>query len=181
MADLLTAEQYALLSKPEDGTRDELHRGNVVQWPLPGGRHGYCVGRTARILDDHCELHSFPGHLCVGSGIIVERGPDTVLAPAVSMWTKTKLAELSHRYPEIPPDLLVEVMDGYGETEEQVAFKIDAYLRFRVPLVWFVYPEDRSVHVYRSLPKRLILGENDTLTGDPVLPGFSCLVRELFP
>jgi Uma2 family endonuclease len=55
------------------------------------------------------------------------------------------------------------------------------YLALNVRLIWIVDPEDRSVTVYRPGHPVVVLGENDTLTGEDVLPGFTCRVGELFP
>jgi hypothetical protein len=41
-------------------------------------------------------------------------------------------------------------------------------------------PEDRTVTVYRSLDEARLLHESATLSGEDVLPGFSCRVAELF-
>jgi len=43
-----------------------------------------------------------------------------------------------------------------------------------------VVPREKSVTVYRSLTDTERLTAADTLLGDPVLPGFSCLVAKLF-
>ena len=58
--------------------------------------------------------------------------------------------------------------------------KVEDWLEACVKLVWVVYPERRTVVVYRSLADVRVLREGDTLTGEPALPGFRCPVRELF-
>ena len=47
-------------------------------------------------------------------------------------------------------------------------------------LVWQVYPDTRTVEVYTDPDTFTTLGEDDTLTGDPVLPGFTLSVRRWF-
>jgi Uma2 family endonuclease len=59
--------------------------------------------------------------------------------------------------------------------------KVRHYLARGVALVWVVDPEDRSVTVYRSLQHATILSEKEILSGEDVLPGFQCLVSDLFP
>jgi Uma2 family endonuclease len=46
--------------------------------------------------------------------------------------------------------------------------------------LWIIEPELRTVTVYRSLQKARILTANDTLSGEKVVPGFTCQVAELF-
>jgi Uma2 family endonuclease len=51
----------------------------------------------------------------------------------------------------------------------------------RFPLIWMVYPEDRTVMVYPLGQKQFILTSDDIITAENVLSGFSCKVAELFP
>lgn len=59
--------------------------------------------------------------------------------------------------------------------------KIELYFRVNVRLVWVVIPEMRTVRVCRPSGSDARLHEQDTLTGEDVVPGFQCLVRDLFP
>jgi Uma2 family endonuclease len=57
--------------------------------------------------------------------------------------------------------------------------KVSEYLAAGVECVWIVAPQARHVRVY--YPDRgLILNENDELSGDPIIPGFRCSLKELF-
>jgi Uma2 family endonuclease len=61
-----------------------------------------------------------------------------------------------------------------------MADKIGEYVENGVPLVWVVDPAQATVTVYRSLTDTQRLSSGDTLSGEPVLPGFSCRVSEFF-
>lgn len=77
------------------------------------------------------------------------------------------------------PDLAVEIKspdDTITEMRETAAY----YLANGSRLVWLVYPHYRLVEVYRLDADVEILGEEDTLTGGDVLPGFALPVREVF-
>lgn len=77
------------------------------------------------------------------------------------------------------PDLAVEIKsptDTITEMRETAAY----YVANGSRLVWLVYPNYRLVEVYRPAADVEILGEDDTLTGDDVLPGFTLSVRVLF-
>ena len=54
------------------------------------------------------------------------------------------------------------------------------WLRHGVRLVWVAYPDTRTVDVYRQDGTTITFFEDDTLDGDPVLPGFTLPVREVF-
>lgn len=83
----------------------------------------------------------------------------------------------------VAPDLAIEVISP-GDTAEKVEEKIGEYLGAGVPLVWVAYPGTRSVRVHRprnsSNGAVSSLSQDDTITGENVLPGFSCGVREFF-
>ena len=63
----------------------------------------------------------------------------------------------------------------------EVDEKVDEYLRAGIRLVWVVFPDTKTIHVYRSDQEMRRLTESDQLTGEDVLPGFSYDVSELFP
>jgi hypothetical protein len=54
------------------------------------------------------------------------------------------------------------------------------YLANGSRLVWLIYPNYRLVEVYRLAADVEILGEEDSLTGGDVLPGFALPAREVF-
>ncbi len=54
------------------------------------------------------------------------------------------------------------------------------YFEAGVKLVWYVYPQTRTVRVYTALERMLELGEDQTLHGGDVLPGFSVQIRDWF-
>jgi Uma2 family endonuclease len=80
----------------------------------------------------------------------------------------------------IPPDLAVEVVSP-NDSVPELNLKIEEYLRAGVKLVWVVDPEIRTLDIYRSDGTTQRLRENDQLTGEDVVPGFSCQVALLLP
>lgn len=83
----------------------------------------------------------------------------------------------------ISPDLAVEVLSP-GDLAYEVEDKVVAYLNAGVPLVWVVNPSTRSVRIRRprssSLGTASELASGDIISGDDILPGFSCKVDEFF-
>jgi Uma2 family endonuclease len=57
---------------------------------------------------------------------------------------------------------------------------VDEYLEAGVELVWVVNPATRSVRVHRADGTVADFGEDDEITGEQVIPGFCCRVREFF-
>jgi Uma2 family endonuclease len=79
----------------------------------------------------------------------------------------------------IPPDLAVEVVSNDLHTE--IDGKVGEYLEVGVPLVWVINPETRSATVYHPDGSARRLREDQELDGEGVLPGFRCVIRDLFP
>jgi Uma2 family endonuclease len=79
----------------------------------------------------------------------------------------------------IIPDLAIEVISP-NDLGYEIDAKVQECLTAGVRLVWVIYPESRTVCVYRPDEPGTILRENDVLDGEDVLPGFRCRVGDLF-
>jgi len=77
------------------------------------------------------------------------------------------------------PDLAVEVLSP-SNTAGEMEQKRREYFAGRARLVWQVYPDTRRVRVYTSVDHFDEVGEDGTLTGGEVLPGFTLSVRRWF-
>jgi Uma2 family endonuclease len=80
----------------------------------------------------------------------------------------------------IAPDLAAEVLSPNDEAGE-INEKIEEYLAAGIPLVWIIDPENEIVFIHRKDGSVTKLHKNDDLSGEDILPGFSCNVAELFP
>lgn len=86
---------------------------------------------------------------------------------------------LPRGYIDGPPDLAVDVVaqdDHPGDVQK----KVDEWLAAGAE-VWVLYPRTRTVRRHEAGKEVQVLHEDDVLTGDPLLPGFTCRVRDLFP
>jgi Uma2 family endonuclease len=81
--------------------------------------------------------------------------------------------------PNVVPDLAVEVLSR-SNTPHEMARKRDEYFRAQVRLVWEIDPRARTVRVYTAADRYQDFTAADTLTGDPVLPGFIVSLAQLF-
>jgi Uma2 family endonuclease len=80
----------------------------------------------------------------------------------------------------VVPNLAVEVVSP-SNTFVEIDQKILEYFDAGVKAVWVIATETRRVHVYDSPNQSHVLGVDETLLGDPVLPGFKLPLHELFP
>lgn len=175
---LLTATEFAKLPDPPDGSRDELVRGQVViVGAIPTARHGRTCAKVNRVLGKYEEAAKL-GRVVMRSGIILRRNPDTVRGPDLSYFSFDRLPTIPDDYMEVPPELVVEVLEK-NETPPSVVERVRDFLDFGVPLIWLVDPEARIVTVYAGSMRGTEYDEADTLDGGTVLPGFSCLVADL--
>jgi len=105
-----------------------------------------------------------------------------VRMPDVAFVSWSRLPE--HRVPTDPiphlvPDLAVEVLSE-SNTKREMARKREEYFSAGVRLVWIVDPTGCTVTVYTQPEQCSVLGQDQILDGDQVLPGFTLSVRNLF-
>ena len=115
------------------------------------------------------------------SGVLLDRENNVVREPDIAFFSAEKLppGEVVAGYYEVVPDLVAEIASP-GDSNAEVNDKCRMWLSYGVPLVWELHPQWRSVSLHRPGRPIAILGENDTLDGGDVLPGFSILVRAIF-
>jgi len=81
--------------------------------------------------------------------------------------------------PALAPDLAVEVLSE-GNTEAEMRRKLHDYFTAGVRLVWYVDPRTKTARSYTAEDQCVELGEQQSLTGGEVLPGFELPLGELF-
>ncbi len=176
---LMTADQFMEM---EDEGLHELVRGEVIEVALPDFRHGVICSKIDRRLGNYGEESGFGYTLCNDSAVRTERGPDTVRGADVAFYSNARLplGPDIPALPDIPPDLVVEVASPSNRRNE-ILQKVSEYLEVGVLMVWVVYPEQRTVAIYRpDDPIPVVLSGADILENLPELPGFRCPVAELF-
>lgn len=83
--------------------------------------------------------------------------------------------------PEVYPDLAVEVLSP-GNTKREMAEKRRGYFEAGTSVVWMVDPATRTVaiHLPEDPENPRLVSEDETIAGDPVLPGFAVQVAKFF-
>jgi Uma2 family endonuclease len=179
----MTAEEFcAWVQRPENEDRRwELVRGELIEMPREGRRHGFVCAGLAYLLQTHSRQQGCGYALCNYPGIVLERNPDTVRGPDVVFIEKSKPYEelATTGWIEEMPELTVEVLSP-NDQPNQVTRRVNDFLRAGVRMVWVVDPETRKVAVHRALRPPFTLDGDQQLTGDDVLPDFRCRVSDLF-
>ncbi len=178
----MTADEFwEWCSRPEN--RDglyELARGEVVEMPSPGEQHGsLCMWIGYRLMNYVVQRGS--GGVCANdTGLLVERGPDTVRGPDLMLFDESRpLDQLSRKYSTRIPRLVVEVLSP-TDRWSRIALRVGQYLARGVSIVWVVDPEERTVTIHRPNELPQVREEQHELTGNGVLENFSLKVADLF-
>ena len=169
---LLTAEQLLDMSIPDKHV--ELVRGVLVVREPPGGRHGRIAMNFAVELGMHVRTHQLGVVYAAETGFTLSRRPDTVRAPDVAFISRDRLPSPEPTgYPELGPDLVVEVLSP-GDRPGEVLAKIADWLSAGTRLVWVIDPDRRKARIYRDDGSEAIVAADEALDGENVVPGFSC-------
>jgi len=157
----------------------ELDRGMLVPIMPGGAEHSVVCGTVTVILGSYVKKHRLGRILGNDPGFILHRNPDTLRGPDVAFIPTMKLEGLPKGFIPGSPDLAVEVVGPDGSMTEAL-HKTAQYLEKGTRLVWIVDCKRRRVVVYREGGDIQTLGEAEALSGEDVVPGFTCQVADLF-
>jgi Uma2 family endonuclease len=176
----LTAEEFG--RRPDPGYPEELVRGEIVAMPQPGARHGEVCGQAYFLLRLHVEQQDLGRVLSNDSGVITERGPDTVRGADVAYYSYARMPKgpAPDGYPASSPDLVVEVRSP-SERWVDLHRKIGEYLDASVRAVIVLEPEQRTALVFTPEAVPIPLGPEDELALPEVLGDFRVPVGRFFP
>ncbi len=118
-----------------------------------------------------------------GADGMMKLQPGLIRIPDVSFVCKARMKAANIRpwskLEPLVPDLAVEVLSR-GNTEKEMDQKLTDYFDAGVQLVWYVDPRPQTVTVYHSPEKFEVITPPAQLVGDPVLPGLTISLTELF-
>lgn len=176
-APLRTAED--LLQFQDPGKTAELVRGVLVVREPPGTRHGAKAARLTVRVGAFVEQHALGEVFAQDTGFKIATDPDTVRAPDVAFVARDRLEQITDEgYAELAPDLVAEILSP-SDRPGDVLEKVGQWLSAGARLVWVLDPERGQVRVYRADGSVTVLGLNEMLDGEDVLPGFQCPVRDI--
>ncbi len=104
---------------------------------------------------------------------------DRIMKPDVAFVSTARLDVDEDKTFPIPPDLAIEVISP-TDVHYRIVRKVFDYLDAGTRLVWVLDPVAKTVTVYRSENDIETLTRESLLTGEEVVPGFTCPVGQLF-
>ncbi len=176
-----TAYTPADLLLLRDGDNYELVNGQLVERHM-GFNAGRIGARIIGLLDPFVlqnrlgtVVNADSGYQCFPGTAGKVRRADLSFISASRLPTEAE----TEGHCRIHPDLVVEVVSPNDEFEDVVE-KVEEWLGAGVRLAWLVSPRTRTIWVFRRDGSGILLREKDELTGEDVLPGFRCAIREIF-
>jgi Uma2 family endonuclease len=116
-----------------------------------------------------------------GTGFILQNG--ACRAPDASWFKREKFEHLTReereRIGRFSPDFVVELR-AHTERVSQLCEKMLEYMQNGVSLGWLIDPIERRVYVYRPNEELVILDNPASVSGDPLLPGFTLDLTEIW-
>lgn len=171
----LTSEQFEQLCRSNPDIKFErTPTGELVVLSPTGGETGnrnielagdfVLWNRQAKlgILFDSSTCFKLPG-----GG---DRSPDVAWVEQ-SRWAALT-PEQRRKFPPICPDFVLELLSPTDNLKLTQA-KMQEYLNSGAQLGWLLNPDDKQVEIYRPEQAVEILNAPDTLSGKPVLSGFT--------
>lgn len=149
---------------------------SIIAANIIGEIRPYLKGKKiGRVFDNSNEYRYLPRVVKNVKELQPHRRPD------VSFVSQERLPTRLRPYFEIAPDFAVEVVSPTDKASE-IELKVKEYQRYKVRLIWIIYPISRSIDVYRLQEglrlQRYLVG--DELSGEEVIPGFTIKVSDIF-
>ena|SRR5689334_8872229 len=175
---ILSADELLYLSLPDK--QAELVRGRLVVREPPGYRHGVVAFAIAARMGEFVHANDLGIVVAAETGFKLFSNPDTVRAADAAFLHRDRAPDPPPPgYLALAPDLAVEVVspnDSAGEIQAKVGDWLTAGSR----LVWVIDPGRKRAVVYRPDGSVDLLGDQDALNGEDVLPGFSCSLSDVW-
>jgi Uma2 family endonuclease len=157
----------------------ELIDGTLVEKTV--GTHEALLAMVlGRLLANFVEEHDLG--IVMGPDAMQRVAQDQIRIPDVAFyaWERFPNRKIpAGSYLEVAADLAVEIISP-SNTKKEMTTKLIEYFAAGSRLVWYVYPQQREVHVYTSAADGSVFGINGMVAGGHVLPGFELPLRKLF-
>jgi Uma2 family endonuclease len=160
----ITLEKF--LQLPETKPASEYIDGEIIQKPMPKGRHSRLQGKLCAVINQTIEAqkiaYAFPELRCSFGGRSIV--PDV----AIFLWQRISLTS-TNEVPDnfdLPPDWTIEILSPEQKANKVIG-NILHCLNHGSRLGWFIDPDDLSVLAFLPNRQPILLQGSESL---PVLP-----------
>ena len=178
----LTEDQLLELSSINRDLRLELTaRGDLIVMPPAGGEIGERNAELTMQLGVWAKRD--------GTGVIFDSStgftlPNGAISSPDAAWVERSrlealTAEQRRKFLPLCPDFAIELRSPTDRLNV-LQDKMQEYLDNGMRLGWLIDPEQRRVYVYRPETSVQQLENPETISGDPILPGFVLDLREIW-
>ncbi|MEC4815072.1 MAG: Uma2 family endonuclease [Scytonema sp. PMC 1069.18] len=161
---ILTLEEFLVL--PETKPASEYIDGQIIQKPMPQGKHSTIQGELCSTINSVVKVKkmgwAFPELRCTFSGRSIV--PDV----AVFSWTRLPLDEngdIANTF-AAAPDWIIEILSP-EQSHTKVTKKILHALNHGTQMGWLIDPEERFIAVYPAGKQPLPFEDNDAILPVP--------------
>ena len=178
----LTEEQFLRLCSDNPDLRMELTaKRELIIMPPTGGDTGMLNFRIVQRFGNWVDIDGMGVPFDSSTGFLLPNG--AVRSPDISWVLGARWDALTDgeraKCPPICPDFVLELRSP-SDRLAVAQDKMTEYMDNGVRLGWLIDPDTKRVYVYRPGQSVETLEEPDTVSGDPVLPGFVLDMRELW-
>jgi len=174
----VTAQDFEELLRSGERWLD-LTGGRLIRLEPPDEQHGNVVFNLSKAVAAYLRKHR-EAVACFDVGLWLSREPDTIHCPAMCCFKSSdRFTEVDKLVSESRPDLVVEI-GSTADRREGLRDRLADYRAAGVPTVWVIDTVTQHVHQHLPEGRPQMLKQQDVLTGEPVLPGFSIPVPQLF-
>ncbi|MBE9064506.1 Uma2 family endonuclease [cf. Phormidesmis sp. LEGE 11477] len=172
----------AFLALPETEPASDFINGQIIQKPMPQGKHSCLRGNFVNVINNIVESNktacAFPELQCIcGTNAIV---------PDISVFTWEHLPidddeEIANVF-ETAPDWMIEILSP-GQRYAKVIRKIQCCLQHGTDMGWLIDPNDRAVLIHRpqKAVQVILIDEPDIVLPMPdFMGGLSYTIKDLF-
>lgn len=178
----LSEEQFMELCQENPELRLELTaQGELIIMPPVGSEGGWRSGRVFFFLTLWTDQDGAGLSFDASTGFTLPNG--AIRSPDASWMRRERWEALTKaqrvKFAPLCPDFVIEVRSETDRLPDLLE-KMQEYLDNGAQLGWLIDPLDKRAYVYRPGQSAEIFDNPPSLSGDPLLPGFTLNVQELW-
>lgn len=179
---VMTGTEFEQLCRDNREMRMELtSKGELILMPPTGSRTGLRNARVTQRLSAWAEVDATGFCFDSSTGFTLPNGARR--SPDASWVRRERWEALSEEQQEgfapLCPDFVIELRSR-SDNVPPLEHKMVEYLENGTSLAWMIDQLHKRIYIYRPNQQAEVLDDPPMLLGEPVLPGFSLNLREIW-